>query len=133
MVRFKFKNKKLGINSVIQNPHTLSTLYNDIQRLHLLNIYVSHFVKFYCLYSFELNHDIIDIFHKPTLYKFYSILITGQCKETSLQEAWNLFKPTLPQHHLAPGYFKGLSNHCNDYCSLQYSVLIKNNILFHYI
>ena len=132
MVRFKFKNKKLGINSVIQNENLLSALYADIQRLHLLNIYISHFVKFYYLYSFESNQDTLDIFDKNAVYKFYSILITGKCKETSLQEAWDLFKVTLPQHHLARHYFRGLSNHCSSYNSLQYSVLIKNNILLHY-
>jgi hypothetical protein len=132
MVRFKFKSKKLGINSVIQNENLLSALYADIQRLHLLNIYVSHFVKFYYLYSFESNQDTLDIFDKNAVYKFYSILITGKCKETSLQEAWDLFKVTLPGDHLVRHYFRGLSNH-GSYNSLQYSVLIKNNILFHYL
>ena len=132
MVRFKFKTKKLGINSVIQNSTHLNSIYHDVRRLHLLNIYVSHFVKFYCLESYDSNIEMLDISNKNTLYKFYSVFITNKCKEPRLQESWTRFKIKIPIEHRSGSCFSGLSNHCNDYCSLQYSTLIKNNILMNY-
>lgn len=132
MVRFKFKSKKLGIDSVIQNSIYLNSIYHDVRRLHLLNVYVSHFVKFYCLESYDSNIEMLDISNKNTLYKFYSVFITNKCKEPRLLDSWSRIKSKIPAEHLVGSYFSGLSNHCNDYCSLQYSTLVKNNILMNY-
>ena len=128
----RFKNKKLGISNVIKSKEFTDLIFTDVKRLHLLNIFVSHFIKFYCIYSFNHNIPLVDISDKAILYKFYSIFIIGKCKTDYLKPVWDQYKQYIPSQYLESKYFSRLSNHANDYCSLQYATCIKNNIVIHY-